>query len=200
MIKAVVFDIGGVILDAKELIKDLKKWFKPEDEMKFWEELNIKIAPLCKGHGNLYETMKEFAKEKKVKIPDDVLKTLFVKDFDKTLKFNNDVFDLIKKLKPNYKLGIISNIIEEHSAELKKTNMFDGFDIIILSHEVKMSKHELDIFKLLIKETKLKPEEIVFIDDVQQYADNASSLGIHGICFKTIEQLKKDLVKLNVKF
>jgi len=68
MIKSIVFDIGGVILDAKELIKDLKVWFKPKDEMKFWEELNLKIAPLCKGSGSLYETMKEFAKEKKVKI------------------------------------------------------------------------------------------------------------------------------------
>ena len=200
MIKSIVFDIGGVILDAKELIKDLKVWFKPKDEMKFWEELNLKIAPLCKGNGSLYETMKEFAKEKKVKIPDSELKTLFVKDFDKTLKFNKEVLKLIKKLKPNYKLGIISNIIEEHSAELKKTNMFKDFEIVIMSYEVKMSKHEIDIFKLLIKEMNLKPNEIVFIDDVQQYANNASSLGIHGICFKNIEQLKTELKKLNVKF
>ena len=169
MIKAIVFDIGGVILDAHALIEDLQKWFKPKDNLIFWEELNLKLAPLCKGEGTLHKTMTEFAKEKNIKIPDSVLKELFLIE-KKHLKFNNGVIKLIKSLKENYRLGIISNTIEEHAIELRKLELFEYFELVILSHEIKMSKHELDIFQHLIKEMDLKPNEIVFIDDVQKYA------------------------------
>ena len=60
-------------------------------------------------------------------------------------------------------------------------------------------KPEPEIFTKVLKIIKMKPEETVFIDDVQKFLDGAKSVGMHTILFKNRVQLIRDLKKLNVK-
>jgi len=49
MIKAILFDSGGVVINHKLLVKKLIKIFKPENKEKFWNHVNIAVIPLCKN-------------------------------------------------------------------------------------------------------------------------------------------------------
>ncbi|MBI5392693.1 HAD-IA family hydrolase [Candidatus Woesearchaeota archaeon] len=60
-------------------------------------------------------------------------------------------------------------------------------------------KPQPEIYKIALQKINCKPEETVFIDDMQKYVDGANAVGIHGILFQDAEQLKDDLKKLGVK-
>jgi HAD superfamily hydrolase (TIGR01509 family) len=203
MIKAVIFDIGGVILDSEQLMKPVQDVFMPKDKDKFWQELNESFSYLCRGEGKLYDFWKKFAKEKGMDIPDEILRKLWDKDFEESLLINEEVKGIISSLKKNYKLAIISNIINEHASVLKKNKSFieihNMFDVITFSNEVRMSKDTKDIFLHTIKLLNVKPEECVFTDDTKKFVGVAKSLGINAVQFKTAEQFRKDLVNFGVK-
>ncbi len=203
MIKAIIFDIGGVILDMSPLALPLKDVFEPEDVAAFWQELNLKFTPLCRGEGTLYEFWKGITKELGKDIPDSVLKKLWMEDFEKCLIINEEVKEIIISLKKNYKLAIISNVIPEHAGLLKNNKTFREllkiFDKVIFSNEVKMSKDSRDIFLLALRQLNLKPEECVFTDDVKKFVDVAKSLGINAVQFRNALQFREELVKHGVK-
>ncbi len=48
-IKALIFDAGGVVIDAEGQIEELARIFKPNDKGAFWAKINHYIGPLCKG-------------------------------------------------------------------------------------------------------------------------------------------------------
>jgi putative hydrolase of the HAD superfamily len=193
MIKAVIFDIGGVILDADTLMEDVIRVFRPEDKDRFWQELNEKFNSLSMGKGTLLELWRLLAKDNGRDIPDDVLKDLLVKDYDKKMKIDTHVIEMIKTLKKDYKLGIISNTIPEHAKEFDKTGVPGLFDVVIYSCDVRMAKGDKEIFLHTLKELGLRPDECVFTDDTKKFVDIASSLGIHAVQFRDAEQFKKDL-------
>ena len=85
--------------------------------------------------------------------------------------------------------------------ELTKDTALDFLpltDGAIFSYTVKQIKPDLEIYETLLNQYQLKPEECVFIDDRMENIEGAKKAGIHGICFKTIEQVKEDLKKYNV--
>lgn len=203
MIKAVIFDVGGVILNLEQLAIPVMETFRPEDKEKFWQDLNEKFSPLCRGEGNLYDFWKALAKDHGKNIPEERLRTLWNDDFEKSLVINKDVLDIIKKLKKKgYRLAIISNIITEHAGKLRNNSSFSElsrlFDLIIFSNEVRMAKDSKEIFALALKELGLKPEECVFTDDTQKFVDMASSIGIKAVRFTTAGELKKYLKSINL--
>jgi putative hydrolase of the HAD superfamily len=107
---------------------------------------------------------------------------------------------LIRQLKPNYTLALLSNTNEwhfEHVIQLLED--YDLFDHVTLSYEVKAMKPAKKIYQDAIKKSKMSPEECVFIDDVRDYADAASEMGIHGIQYTLHDALLESLRELGVK-
>ena len=63
----------------------------------------------------------------------------------------------------------------------------------ILSFREKVIKPDGEIYRLLLSRYGLKAEESVFIDDTQANVEAARVLGIHGICFRSKEQVEEEL-------
>ena len=93
---------------------------------------------------------------------------------------------LIKKLKNNYTIYLLSNTNAIHIEAFKK-QLGNGkwlafcelFDKMYLSHELGLRKPDVKIFEYILKEQKLKVEEVFFIDDSPQHIASAKKLGIH---------------------
>jgi len=100
MIKAILFDSGGVVINHKLLVKKLIKIFKPENKEKFWNHVNIAVIPLCKNKISEELFWKNFAKTIG-KNPDQIPKNLWIEDYEKLTEINTAVIDLIKRLKQN---------------------------------------------------------------------------------------------------
>jgi putative hydrolase of the HAD superfamily len=69
------------------------------------------------------------------------------------------------------------------------------FDKWILSYEVGFKKPAIEIFQKAIEWALVKPEKILFIDDMRKHVDVAISLGMQGIHFISASQLKEELHK-----
>jgi len=93
---------------------------------------------------------------------------------------------LIKRLKKNYTIYLLSNTNAIHIDAFKKKLGNEKwlafcklFDKMYLSHELGLRKPDVKIFKHILKEQKLKAEEVFFIDDSPQHIAGAKKLGIH---------------------
>ena len=189
MIRAVIFDMGGVIVDIRPFLAQTVKVFQPECEEEFWENINVEASSLCRGEITLLEFWKSVAQKFKKDIPDDILKDLWVIKGEPSL--NKGIEDIIHSLKERYSLAILSNTMKEHKFE--KNGIFALFDEVVLSCDVGLTKDNPDIFLLVTEKLKVSPEECVFIDDIQEFVDVSRSVGMQGILFKNSEQLKHDL-------
>jgi epoxide hydrolase-like predicted phosphatase len=200
MIKAVIFDYGGVIgfNVIRDIYVDTAKRFglaKEDVRAAFHEVRN----PAQRGEIGVKEFWERFAA--KFDIDPKELERVWLDTFTGKSRDNEDVIDLIKKLKANgYKIGLITNL----------TNVFpstrwisdaDIFDDIVVSNEVGMRKPEPKIYNLALDRLAVDAAEAVFIDDKLENVEGARAVGMKGIHFRDAPaaQLKKDLEKLGVK-
>jgi len=109
--------------------------------------------------------------------------------------------ELIRKLKPNYKIGLISNTNPWHAEHaIRRSEVFPLFDSVTLSHEVKALKPDPSLFEHALDQLDLLAEECVFIDDQPAFAEAATAHLLHGITYTTPVALMAELRRLKVRF
>lgn len=193
MIKAVIFDLGGVIVGHEPMTKEIARILEVKDAQEFWHELNLINPKLCSGKMSSDSFWKKVIKKYSPKASLKEINKPWHYEYDKHTTLDEEVVELIKSLKKKYKLGLISNTIPEHTRFNRERGFFQYFDSIILSHEVGMSKDNIKIFHIALEELKVKAEESVFIDDTLEWVKKAKSIGMKGIHFKNAKQLEKEL-------
>ncbi|MBI2112015.1 HAD-IA family hydrolase [Candidatus Woesearchaeota archaeon] len=114
-------------------------------------------------------------------------------------KFYTDMLDFARSFRQRYKVATYSNYNKVYwDLIIKKIDLSQYFDIILVSYMVKARKTEKEGFEYLIKKIGAKPKEIVFLDDSEKNLLAAAKLGINTILFKNKEQLIRELKKLEV--
>mgnify|MGYP003973941605 CR=1 FL=1 len=111
----------------------------------------------------------------------------------KSVKKNFELEKTYKKLKKDYIVASMSGVLDIHYKLCNEKKVYDVFEFNICSYKVKTNKPDLKIYKLLLKKLKLKPEEIVFIDDTPICVDTAKKIGMNAILYKNNGQLKGEL-------
>ena len=76
--------------------------------------------------------------------------------------------------------------------------IINKFDKLILSYNMKIRKPHPRIYKHALKLANTTPKRTIYIDDRPELIEGARKLGINGIIFKNLKQLKKDLKKFLV--
>lgn len=185
-IKAVIFDIGGILLE-NPLIGDF--WHNKTGS----KELRNKF-----GAGKI--SKEDFVKEasKLLGMPEED----FLERYGKTyfsIKKVRGVFDIIKSLKVKSYLFSDTNPIHLEFVKNKYPEMFKIVKKSFMSAEIGSRKNEDKSYKHILKTLKLKPEEILLIDDKQDVLDFAKKYGIKTVLFKNNKQLVEDLKNLGVK-
>jgi HAD superfamily hydrolase (TIGR01509 family) len=72
-------------------------------------------------------------------------------------------------------------------------DFWSAFSGIVISAEVRMAKPDREIFDHLLTRFKLRPEQTVFIDDLQLSVDGAIAAGLYAIQFRDAVQCTRDL-------
>ena len=73
------------------------------------------------------------------------------------------------------------------------------FDVTVFSCAEGTRKPEKEIYQILLTRLRVKPHETVFVDDRSDFVRGAENVGIHGILFQDINQLRSELNSLSVK-
>jgi len=109
-----------------------------------------------------------------------------------------ETIEILHQLKARgHALYALSNMGEVSMTHLEESypflNLFDGK---VISARVKLVKPEPAIFRLLLNQFHLDPQETVFIDDLSENIEIAAHFGMHTIHFTSPTQCHKALVKL----
>jgi putative hydrolase of the HAD superfamily len=116
---------------------------------------------------------------------------------EKDGKPNQQLLDYIQnKLKPKYKIGIISNALADFISEILPKEDLKLFDDIVISHQVGVAKPEPAIYEIALGNLGVRADEVVFIDDIELYCIAARTLGMQAIVYENFEQMKKSLEKI----
>ncbi len=164
-------------IDEKKSIRDL------ESEKIFFEGL---FKEVCKNVGRAYN--KEF------------INVLIHLETHKDFKLIDNVKLVLSILHEKYKLGILSNAYPSRRITiLDKYKLHDFFDVIILSLELGYMKPENNVYEYALSQSKVLPEQILFIDDNIKMLEGAMNIGIDNLIlfgnrptkFKSIQKFKE---------
>lgn len=107
---------------------------------------------------------------------------------------NAELAAFFSGLRPGYQTAILSNsFVGAREKEQERYRFHEMTDQIIYSHEVGLAKPDKRIYALTCDRLKVQPEEVIFLDDAQPYVTAAVEYGIHGILFKENAQAIADI-------
>lgn len=93
--------------------------------------------------------------------------------------------DLLLRLRKDYVVYLLSNTNDIHwrwscryAFPYKTFHVEDYFEHIYLSYEMNMSKPDAEIFRQVLSDTGISPQETLFIDDSESNCLTANELGI----------------------
>jgi len=188
MIKNIIFDFGGVLLDI-----DMQRSFDAIGQL-LGKSLDIQHLP--EEESNLIqslETGKISAEsfiwhiQQKMKNPGEGIE--IIRAWNAMLiGWNPERFQFLINLKNKYRTFLLSNTNSIHLnwvyQDLKNNHQITDFDVQFFektyySHLIGMRKPNAEIYEFVIKDASLNPSETMFIDDHPDNIRMAESLGIH---------------------
>ena len=191
MIKNIIFDMGGVLLDV-----DVNLTYKKLGEVM---GLNIDsnripahiyklILGYEKGEINTETFLWNLQKESSNLTPQP---NKLIKAWNAMLiGWKSERFNFLQKLKKSYNLYLLSNSNDLHlewiHKDLKKVHGISDFDTkffnqTFYSHLRKMRKPENQMFRKMIELTEINPAESLFIDNSKENVSKAREVGLNAV-------------------
>lgn len=183
MIKAIIFDCFGV-LTTDAWIAFKKRHFR-DDREKATEASRLNHLA---GSGRI--SYRDFL-DKVSKLAD--MSAAETKEEINTNVTDEELFDYIKKLKPKYKIGMLSNAAANHLSRLFSKDQIALFDEIVLSYESEVIKPDVQAYQLIAKKLKVSPDECIFVDDQEKHCAGAGRAGMKAVLYRDFESFQKQL-------
>ncbi|MBP9096038.1 MAG: HAD family phosphatase [Ignavibacteria bacterium] len=193
--KALIFDLGNVVFNVDMDLISIH-WAErsgiPYEVIKKYFEADKNFDKFERG---------DLTEEQYRKITNENLEmNLNEKDFDDGLTAlyldeTHDINSLLKELKMNYRIIALSNtnIIHKRVWRKKYKDTMDEFEKIFSSHEINTRKPETEPYLIALDYLKMKPEEVIFLDDKPENIEPAKTLGMKTITVKSPIQMRKEL-------
>ena len=197
-IRAVVFDIGGVLeLGVIELVEN--------DLDARWEQrLGLQAGELARRMesvwhaGSLGECTEEEVHQemgKRLSMQREQIEEYMREMWDWYCgHLNVPMAEFFRSLRPRYQTAILSNsFVGARREELQRYHFDEMCDLIIYTHEEGIAKPDPRIYELTCKRLGVQPAEMLFLDDNEQNIAAAHALGIHAIHCRETEQAIADV-------
>ncbi|KAF0108927.1 MAG: putative hydrolase of the HAD superfamily [Chloroflexi bacterium] len=193
-IKAVIWDMGGVILRSEDP--------KPRQELadKYAITLDSMYALVFKSESAQRATVGIIDETEHWK---EVGKTLgisgdelcgFQDQFWAGDRLDQELIEFIRSLKTTHKTALLSNAWSGARDVLTTSKpCLDAFQFSVFSCEVGLAKPDPAIYREILTRVGVEPREAIFVDDVQENIDAANGIGIHGVRFSDSMQAKNEV-------
>jgi len=206
-IKAIVFDIGGVLIkesgsESRKLCLKKLDLYSNELSEKFKIFTLNNLEKSLSGKINYPVFFKKFIIENNLSKKPSDFANAWLWARRKTSRINKPLLKIAKNLKKDYVLVAFTNATRLNDKIRNEIGIYSYFNLKLISFKLGVIKPELKAYKILASKLKNKDisrKESVIIDNNQKNIDIAKKLGLKAICFKDNNQLIKDLRKLGVK-
>lgn len=182
-IRAVVFDIGGVLeytppVGVREQWAERLGWVKSSERLdSVWRAGSLGTMPLAEVHraiGDLLGWPPAHV--------DAFMRDLWT-EYLGTL--NVELLEYFRGLRPRYRTGILSNsFVGAREREQENYGVEHWSDDLVYSHEVGMLKPDPRIYLLTCERLGVRPEEAVFLDNVEANVVAAREVGMSAVLFQ----------------
>lgn len=176
MIKIIAYDFVGVLVNEKDIeLSDLESKFENifGDNYSDFDYLNI-AKKIIEEDSIIIKTTK------------DLINKLYqIKD-----KY---LFEKVKASYPTIKQIIATNHISYIRDYIKKNFNQKFLDDIIISSEIHKIKPNNNFYNFILNKYKIKPEELLFIDDNKINIESAIELGIQTILVNKNTNLENEI-------
>ena len=189
-IRAVVFDIGGVLeitpptgwVQRWEAYLHLQAGELDERLMDVWRDGSFGIIAEEDVKKRIGEIMK-FDRTHVEALMEDLWE-----EYLGTL--NVELADYFASLRPRYRTAMLSNSFAgARQQEQERYHFAELCDLLIYSHEEGVAKPERRIFELACDRLGVQPEEMIFVDDVEVNVAAAREFGIQAILFRETKEV-----------
>jgi HAD superfamily hydrolase (TIGR01509 family) len=183
-IKAVIFDCFGVLTtEAWSAFK--QKYFK-NDPVRLRQAVDLRKR-VDKGLYSYNDFIRDIAE----------LADISQKAAQQHLMNNQPNEELLayirQHLKPNYKIGMLSNMGGNGLSEIFAAEQLAVFDAVALSYELGVTKPEPRAYEAIASLLEVEPHESVMVDDLVRHCAGAREAGMHAVLYQDFKQFKTDL-------
>lgn len=200
MIKTIIFDLGGVLIDWNPRYM-YRKIFDDEAKMEYflanittpdWNEAQDGGQKLSVATEMLVEQYPEF--ETEIRAYYGRWTEMLNGAIQETVDILNEIYGSKK-----YRLYALTNWSGElfHHA-LERFEFLQYFEGIVVSGDENLKKPDLRIYNLILDRYNIEAETAVFIDDNKRNIEASKKVNLQTIHFQSPEQLRVDLAKLGV--
>ena len=182
MIKAILLDFDGVLTTDKTGSKSIINYLSSKTGIPY---NTLKAAYASFNKDLLYNGLKHEDMWQSFcdRVGTDIEYTLLTESFWNT-PINNDMIALVKRLKADYTIGMITdNKCDRIDAIVQYHGWDKLFDIIAVSAAYGSGKTDARIFTETLSALGIRPEESVFIDNTEKNLIIPEQLGMHTILF-----------------
>jgi len=197
-VQAVFLDFGNVLAfhDDPVLFQRMSHWggARPEDIRKQMLELWSPINRGIIAGDDLRRTICRVAGSAEPLGP-EAFAALWTCHF----RVHHEVLPMVDALLGQAKVLLLSNINEVHWRFVRTLiPQFSRFHDFVLSHELHVAKPDREIFEVALARAGVAAEDAAFFDDIKEFADAASAVGIRGRVFTTAENFRRQLGELGI--
>jgi epoxide hydrolase-like predicted phosphatase len=195
-IKAVFFDLGGVIVRTEyqaprqHLAESLGMDYDDIEKIVFGSGSAVRASV-----GEIDEEEHWRNVMKTLKLPASeyprVREEFFAGDV-----IDHEILNFLRSIKARYKTGLISNAWSGLRDYIVREKFDDAFHHMVISAEVGVAKPDARIFHIALEQLQVQAKEAVFIDDVLENIEACQQVGMKGIHFKSPETALKQLKDL----
>lgn len=127
--------------------------------------------------------------------PKDIF-SYFERAYDKQRRPNTKFITFLDEVRTTgIKTGILSNTVAIYTPVQERAGIskVGGFDPILYSWDVQMTKPHKEIFDLALERLNVSPEEVLFIDDKPGHLEGAREVGMRTLLFEDTDDAIKEI-------
>lgn len=200
-IKGIIFDLGGVIAPYGMLEREAEfisnEFGVPkEDAIKAIKDSNYNLPEL--GREDSFAFWRRVYAQLGINASDEDVRASLQSWADRVAIISGPMLALVDELRESYKIGLLSNTSVEYTSAVKDRGFWAHFDDAVFSYKVGLRKPDPAIYRLAAERLGFPPEQLVFVDDLPANIEGAREVGMRGIVFENIGQLKEALKELGI--
>jgi putative hydrolase of the HAD superfamily len=195
-VRAVIFDYGKVLsalpdADAHTALVETAGLPDEVFEEHYWAHRHAYDLGELNGH-TFWEAV---ARSAGIVLSPEQVEVLNRHDARMWTNLNQPMVDWASALqRAGIRTAILSNMGDViHASMQNQFPWLSGFDHLLWSYKLRLAKPDPAIFHHAVRELGVPPQDTLFIDDIPVNIESARSVGLDGILFETVPQLRREL-------